>query len=74
MRSAPRRDHRLHGGRREEAKACGAELVSAVRTVAAGESVLDPHATRQLMKPVHDRKAEADLLSALVREECASWN
>ena len=50
-------------------QACGAELVSAVRTVAAGESILDPHATRQLMDRLRDRKAGTDPLSALSAQE-----
>jgi DNA-binding NarL/FixJ family response regulator len=50
-------------------QADGAELVSAVRAVAAGESILDPHATRQLMERLRDRKARADPLSALTAQE-----
>jgi DNA-binding NarL/FixJ family response regulator len=50
-------------------QADGAELVSAVRAVAAGESILDHHATRQLMERLRDRKARADPLSALSAQE-----
>ena len=50
-------------------QACGAELVSAVRTVAAGESILDPQATRHLMARLRDRKADSDPLSALSTQE-----
>jgi two-component system, NarL family, response regulator DevR len=50
-------------------QACGAELVSAVRTVAAGKSILDPHATGQLMERLRDRKAGADPLSTLSPQE-----
>ncbi len=50
-------------------QACGAELVSAVRTVAAGESILDPQATRHLMARLRDRKAGPDPLSALSTQE-----
>ena len=50
-------------------QACGAELVSAVRTVADGKSILDPHATRQLMERLRDREAGADPLSALSAQE-----
>jgi DNA-binding NarL/FixJ family response regulator len=50
-------------------QADGAELVSAVRAVAAGESILDPHATRQLMERLRDRKARADPLSVLSAQE-----
>jgi DNA-binding NarL/FixJ family response regulator len=49
--------------------ACGAELVSAVRTVAMGQSILDPHATRQLMERLRDRKTGADPLSTLSTQE-----
>ena len=55
-------------------QACGAELVSAVRTVAAGESILDPHATRQVMDRLRAPKAGADPLSALSAQENGSWN
>jgi DNA-binding NarL/FixJ family response regulator len=50
-------------------QASGAELVSAVRAVAAGESILDPHATRQLMERLRERKGGADPLSALSAQE-----
>jgi two-component system, NarL family, response regulator DevR len=47
----------------------GTELVSAVRRVAAGESILDPHTTQQLMDRLRDRKGGADPLSALSAQE-----
>jgi DNA-binding NarL/FixJ family response regulator len=50
-------------------QASPAELVSAVRAVAAGESILDPHATRQLMDRLRDQKAHTDPLSALTAQE-----
>jgi DNA-binding NarL/FixJ family response regulator len=50
-------------------QASPAELVSAVRAVAAGESILDPHATRQLMDRLRDQKARTDPLSALTAQE-----
>jgi DNA-binding NarL/FixJ family response regulator len=50
-------------------QASGAELVCAVRTVAMGESILDPHATRQLMERLRDRKGGADPLSTLSAQE-----
>ena len=48
---------------------CGAELVSAVRTVAAGGSMLDPHATLRVMERIRDRMDKADPLSALSEQE-----
>jgi DNA-binding NarL/FixJ family response regulator len=50
-------------------QASPAELVSAVRAVAAGESILDPHATRQLMERLRDQKTRTDPLSALTAQE-----
>jgi DNA-binding NarL/FixJ family response regulator len=48
---------------------CGEDLVSAVRTVAAGHSTLDPHATARVMQRLRDRVAAADPLSALSDQE-----
>ncbi len=50
-------------------QACGAELVSAVRAVAAGKSILDPHATQQVMERLRERKTGPDPLSALSGQE-----
>ncbi|HUK70223.1 MAG TPA: response regulator transcription factor [Streptosporangiaceae bacterium] len=50
-------------------QACGAELVSAVRTVAAGGSMLDPRATLRVMERLRDRTPDADPLSALSEQE-----
>jgi DNA-binding NarL/FixJ family response regulator len=50
-------------------QACGAELVSAVRTVAAGGSMLDPRATLRVMERLRNRVADADPLSALSEQE-----
>jgi DNA-binding NarL/FixJ family response regulator len=47
----------------------GSDLVGAVRTVAAGQSMLDPHATSQLMARLRDRIAKADPLAALTGQE-----
>ncbi len=50
-------------------QACGAELVRAVRTVAAGGSMLDPRATLRVMERLRNRVADADPLSALSEQE-----
>jgi DNA-binding NarL/FixJ family response regulator len=50
-------------------QACGAELISAVRTVAAGGSMLDPRATLRVMERLRNRNADADPLSALSEQE-----
>ncbi|MCX3060870.1 response regulator [Streptomyces beihaiensis] len=50
----------------------GSDLVSAVRTVAAGESLLDPAATTQLLARLrgeHDRPPEPDALEGLTARE-----
>ena len=47
----------------------GSDLVSAVRTVAAGQSMLDPLAASQLMARLRDRTAKADPLAALTAQE-----
>jgi hypothetical protein len=43
----------------------GSDLVGAVRSVAAGQSMLDPQAASQLMARLRDRTAKADPLAAL---------
>jgi DNA-binding NarL/FixJ family response regulator len=48
---------------------CGADLVSAVRTVAAGQSTLDAHAAERVMATVRERIASVDPLSALTEQE-----
>src|SRR6266496_543392 len=48
---------------------CGSDLVSAVRTVAAGRSTLDAHATQRVMDRLRDRMAAVDPLSALSDQE-----
>ena len=47
----------------------GSDLVGAVRTVAAGQSMLDPQAASQLMARLRDRTAKADPLAALTGQE-----
>jgi DNA-binding NarL/FixJ family response regulator len=48
---------------------CGADLVNAVRTVAAGQSLLDAHATQRVMERLRERVAAVDPLSALTEQE-----
>jgi two-component system response regulator DevR len=48
---------------------CGADLVSAVRTVAAGGSTLDAHATLRVMERLRERTASIDPLAALTEQE-----
>jgi len=48
---------------------CGADLVAALRRVAAGESVLDPGASHQLMASLRDHAARKDPLAALSSQE-----
>jgi DNA-binding NarL/FixJ family response regulator len=48
---------------------CGADLVSAVRTVAAGQSTLDAHAAERVMETLRERIASVDPLSALTDQE-----
>ena len=47
----------------------GSDLVGAVRTVAAGQSMLDPHAVSQLMARLRDRTGKADPLAMLTGQE-----
>src|SRR6266851_731392 len=48
---------------------CGSDLVSAVRTVAAGGSMLDAHTTERVMEQLRERVASVDPLSALTEQE-----
>jgi DNA-binding NarL/FixJ family response regulator len=48
---------------------CGDDLVTALRRVAGGHSVLDPQAARQLMERLRDRTEKADPLAALSDRE-----
>jgi DNA-binding NarL/FixJ family response regulator len=48
---------------------CGSDLVSAVRTVAAGRSTLDADATRRVMARLRERPDTIDPLSALSDQE-----
>ena len=50
-------------------RTCGADLVSGVRTVASGPSMLDPYASRQVMARLRDRMASEDPLAALTGQE-----
>jgi DNA-binding NarL/FixJ family response regulator len=50
-------------------RTCGADLVKAVRTVASGQSMLDPYASRQVMGRLRERMASADPVAALSRQE-----
>jgi DNA-binding NarL/FixJ family response regulator len=47
----------------------GADLTSAVRTAASGPSMLDPHASRQVMARLRDRMAGEDPAAALTGQE-----
>ena len=48
---------------------CGSDLVSAVRTVAAGGSMLDAQSTHRVMERLRERMAGVDPLSALTDQE-----
>jgi DNA-binding NarL/FixJ family response regulator len=48
---------------------CGSDLVGAVRTVAAGQSMLDSHAAQRVMERLRDRTVSIDPLSALTERE-----
>jgi two-component system, NarL family, response regulator DevR len=48
---------------------CGSDLVSAVRTVAAGQSTLDAYAAQRVMTRLRERMATVDPLSALSDQE-----
>jgi DNA-binding NarL/FixJ family response regulator len=47
----------------------GSDLVGAIRTVAAGQSMLDPRAASHLMARLRDRTAKADPLAGLTGQE-----
>ena len=47
----------------------GTDLVGAVRTVASGESMLDPEAASRVMKHMRDQAAQADPLAGLTGQE-----
>jgi two-component system response regulator DevR len=49
--------------------ACGSDLITAIRAVAAGQSVLDPQATQQVLERLRDRAGGADLLTGLTDQE-----
>lgn len=48
---------------------CGSDLVTAVRTVAAGGSMLDAQSTQRVMERLRERMAGVDPLSALTDQE-----
>ena len=47
----------------------GTDLVSAVRTIAAGQSLLDPEAASRVMRRMRDQAARADPLAGLTGQE-----
>ncbi|MGD0374977.1 MAG: response regulator transcription factor [Streptosporangiaceae bacterium] len=47
----------------------GTDLVGAVRTIAAGESMLDPEAASRVMKRMRDQAVRSDPLSGLTEQE-----
>src|ERR1700691_4147675 len=47
----------------------GTDLVGAVRTVASGESMLDPEAARRVMRHMRDQPARSDPLAGLTEQE-----
>jgi DNA-binding NarL/FixJ family response regulator len=47
----------------------GSDLVGAVRTVAAGQSLLDPRSTTQMLQRLRDRQTRKDPLAALTDQE-----
>ncbi|GAA4580160.1 response regulator transcription factor [Planotetraspora phitsanulokensis] len=47
----------------------GSDLVGAVRTVAAGESLLDPHTTATMLRRLRDQATKKDPLAALSEQE-----
>ena len=48
---------------------CGTDLVSALRAVASGQSILDPHATAQVMTRLRTRTIGADPVAGLSDQE-----
>lgn len=47
----------------------GSDLTAAVRTVASGESLLDPHSTAQMLQRLRERQNRKDPLAALSDQE-----
>jgi DNA-binding NarL/FixJ family response regulator len=47
----------------------GSDLVGAVRTVATGQSLLDPRSTAQILRHIRDRESHKDPLAALTDQE-----
>jgi DNA-binding NarL/FixJ family response regulator len=47
----------------------GSDLVAAVRTVASGQSLLDPHSTAQMLHRLRERQTRKDPLSTLSDQE-----
>ncbi|MFB9835259.1 response regulator [Actinoallomurus acaciae] len=47
----------------------GSDLISAVRTVASGQSLLDPHSTAQMLHRLRERQTRKDPLSTLSDQE-----
>jgi two-component system, NarL family, response regulator DevR len=52
----------------------GTDLVGAVRTVAAGESMLDPEAASKVMARMRDQATKSDPLAVLTARGGRSWN
>jgi DNA-binding NarL/FixJ family response regulator len=50
-------------------QSAGTDLVSALRSVASGESILDPHASQRVMARLRQRTAGPDPVSALSEQE-----
>jgi DNA-binding NarL/FixJ family response regulator len=48
---------------------CGTDLVSALRAVAAGQSILDPQASQQVMARLRQRASTVDPVAALTEQE-----
>jgi DNA-binding NarL/FixJ family response regulator len=48
---------------------CGTDLVSALRAVAAGQSILDPQASQQVMARLRQRASAVDPVGALTEQE-----
>jgi DNA-binding NarL/FixJ family response regulator len=48
---------------------CGTDLVSALRAVASGQSILDPQASRQIMARLRERTIGVDPVAALSDQE-----
>ncbi|WP_026401536.1 response regulator transcription factor [Actinomadura rifamycini] len=47
----------------------GSDLVGAVRTVAAGQSLLDPRSTARMLRRIRDRQEKKDPLNGLTEQE-----